>query len=54
MNSGPNPYRVLAFAVECGDRPVAALLTARRFCLADGSPAAWRTFARLAAALDLG
>jgi hypothetical protein len=54
MNSTPSPYRVLAFALECGDRRLTALLAARLFRPPPGSIAAWRTFARLVAALDLG
>ena len=49
-----NPYRVLAFAVESGDRRLTTLLTARLFRPAPASNAAWRTFSRLVAALDLG
>jgi len=49
-----NPYRVLAFAVESGDRRLAALLAARLFRPAPPSTSAWRTFSRLVAALDLG
>ena len=51
--SAPNPYRVLAFAVECGDRQLTALLAQRLFLPAQESIAAWRTLARLVAALDL-
>jgi hypothetical protein len=53
MTSTPNPYRVLAFAVECGDRQLTALLAERLFRPAQESVAAWRTFARLVADLDL-
>jgi hypothetical protein len=49
-----NPYRVLAFAVESGDRRLTTLLTARLFRPAPAPNAAWRTFSRLVAALDLG
>ena len=48
-----NPYRVLAFAVESGDRQLTTLLTARLFRPAPASNAAWRTLSRLVAALDL-
>jgi len=54
MRSPPSPYRVLAFAVDCGDHPLAALLAARlRRPSRSGSTAAWGTFARIAVALDL-
>ncbi len=53
MTSPPNPYRVLAFAVECGDRQLTALLAERLFRPAPESMTAWRTFARLVAALEL-
>jgi hypothetical protein len=54
MRSPPSPYRVLAFALDCGDHPLAALLAARlRRPSRSGSGAAWRTFARIAIALDL-
>jgi hypothetical protein len=49
-----NPYRVLAFALESGDGQLTTLLTARLFRRAPASGAAWRTFARLVTALDLG
>ena len=49
-----NPYRVLAFAVESGDGQLTALLTARLFRRPPAPSAAWRTFARLVTALDLG
>jgi hypothetical protein len=54
MRSPPSPYRVLAFALECGDRPLAALLASRLTrpsC--SGPPAAWRAIAHIAIALDL-
>jgi hypothetical protein len=54
MRGPPSPYRVLAFALECGDRRLADLLVVRLFASARPvSPAAWRTVARIAAALDL-
>jgi hypothetical protein len=54
MRSPPSPYRVLAFALDCGDRPLAALLAARLGRPSrSGSAAAWGTFARIAVALDL-
>jgi hypothetical protein len=54
MRSPPSPYRVLAFAVDCGDLPLAALLAARlQRPPRAGSGAAWSTFARIAVALDL-
>jgi hypothetical protein len=54
MRSPPSPYRVLAFAVDCGDHPLAALLAARlQRPPRSGSGAAWRTLARIAVALDL-
>jgi hypothetical protein len=53
MHPAPNPYRVLAFAVECGDRHLSALLSARLFRTTREATAAWRTFARPTVALDL-
>jgi hypothetical protein len=49
-----NPYRVLAHAVECGDRRLTELLMQRLFRPAHPDHAKWRTLARLVAALDLG
>jgi hypothetical protein len=54
MRATPSPYRVLAFAMDCGDHRLAALLSARLFGFPrPTSPAAWRTLARIATALDL-
>ncbi len=54
MPSLPNPYRVLAFAIECGDRRLAELLSERLFSRPPRrSPAAWRTVNRVATALGL-
>jgi len=54
MRSPPSPYRVLAFAFECGDGPLAALLASRLTRPPrPGRPAVWRAFARIAIALDL-
>ncbi len=55
MPSPPSPYRVLAFALECGDRRLAELLSERLLSRPPrGSPAAWRTVERVATALGLG
>jgi hypothetical protein len=54
MRSPPSPYRVLAFALDCGDHPLAALLASRlQRPSGSGSAAAWCTLARIASALDL-
>jgi len=54
MRGPPSPYRVLAFALECGDRRLGDLLVVRLFTpTRRASPAAWRAVARVAAALDL-
>lgn len=55
MPSPPSPYRVLAFALECGDRRLAELLCERLFSRPPRrSPIAWRTVDRVATALGLG
>jgi len=54
MRGPPSPYRVLAFALECGDRPLATLLASRLFpAPSTGTPAAFLTVARVACALGL-